>query len=232
MIPGRKQTYVGEFFEVLGQKVLGGELMRDDKGDIGLWKEETVVEVKSSSAQSSYGFRLCLDQIDGYEKQILDNFPFSRVWYMFFTYRNGTVRKPDGTRMTEMSRRQSVTGVHSFLSKRVLWGLLVDFELVLHWRRALPHSSMSILGHPGMKTVDLHFKRLHPMTNGGLRDELVKLDLDPDRYGQMHVEVQTTIRPNLLEKYKVETPVTLVLPHQELRFAKRVFEKRRGVRFC
>ena len=83
---GDKHTFVGQFFEEVSHHFLGGDLTRNDDGDICLWRTDTAVEVKSSSYQSSYGFRLGVEQIEHYER--ISVFPFTRSFYTLFAYRN------------------------------------------------------------------------------------------------------------------------------------------------
>jgi hypothetical protein len=81
-----KRTFVGRFAEEMLREIIGGELTRDEFGDLCIWDRERAVEIKSSSVPSSYGFRLSVEQINNGRR--VRNFPFQSVWYALFAYSN------------------------------------------------------------------------------------------------------------------------------------------------
>jgi hypothetical protein len=224
MVVGDKHTFVGNFFEELGHRVLGGTLERDEHGDICLWRRGATVEVKSSGDKSSYGFRLSINQIEQYEK--LRAFPFSKVWYMFFAYDNPSEKGDEGKRSSKLSAHVSREAVQLFLAKSVQWCLLADFSIVKGWRHTRPISSKSVMGHPGAQTVDLKCHHAHTLTNGGLASELRELGLAPDEYGRLSGMIRTSVSVAPFGNLKVKFPLTAVLPYEEISSVQRMMRRR------
>lgn len=222
---GTKQNIVGQYFEALAHDLLGGERACEGCGDIHLWDYETLVEVKSSGDQSSYGFRLRLSQIDEYEIIRKAGFPFRRVWYTFFAYSNGRLPTLDGSRRTMLSQYVESASVQRYLSRSILWGLVVDFEVVRRWQETLRHSSMSILGHPGMKTVDIYYKRIQRFLNGDARAAVAELGLDPGAYRSITRLVDGRAATNS-GTHESKFPLTVLLPREEMGIARAVLGPR------
>lgn len=222
---GSKQNIVGQFFEALALNLLGGERPNEGCGDVHIWGQETLVEVKSSGDPSSYGFRLMLSQIDEYQIILKAGFPFRRVWYSFFAYSNGRLPTLDGSRRTMLSQYTDSASVQEYLSRSVKWGLVVDFEVVRRWQETLRHSSMSILGHPGMKTVDIYHKRIQRFLNGDARAAITELGLDPSVYRSIARVVVGRVR-TATGTYKSSFPLTVLLPRDEMRTARAVLGPR------
>ena len=224
---GDKQTFVGQFFEEVGHRILGGDLSRDADGDICLWRTETTVEVKSSGDQSSYGFRLSLEQIESYERARI--FPFNRAWYMLFAYRNHSQRSGKGKRVTEFSKHVTPLSINNYLANTVSWCLVVDLSIISRWKETRPVSTKSIIGHLGTKTVDLKCRDIHSFANGELSLGLKSLDLDPTKFGTLSGTIQTRVQPDLFSEYLVKFPMTAILPSAEISSVQRML-KRRGFR--
>jgi len=221
---GDKHTFVGQFFENVAHRVFGGDLSRDESGDICLWQTETTVEVKASGIQSSYGFRLAVEQIEHYER--VSVFPFSRSWYALFAYRNRRLRGEDGKQHTELSYHTSPKDINRYLADAIEWGLLVDLSIVSGWKETKPRSTKSILGHPGAETIDLKCREAHAFMNGGLVDGLKTLDLNPTNYGVLHGRIKTSFQPDLFTEAFVSFPLTAILPSGELSRVQRMLYRR------
>ncbi len=226
MRPGQKTTYVGQFFEEVGHTIFGGELTRNADADICLFKSETVLEVKASGDKSSYGWRLSVNQIEHYER--ISSFPFSRAWYVLFAYRNRSVRNgKNGKRRTELSGHTTSVSVNRYLSTSEIWCVVVDISLISRWKEVLPRSEKSILGHLGTETVDLKCSKVHSFMNGGFVPGLVELKLDPANFVRFSGEIETCVKPDLFNQYKMRVPIAAVLPEsQSLSFQRML--KRRG----
>ncbi len=224
IVVGDKTTFVGQFFEAVGHHILGGDLSRNENGDICLWRTETAVEVKSSGVQSSYGFRLSVEQIEHYER--VSVFPFSRAWYMFFAYRNHSRKNGGGKRASELSLHTTPAAIRAYLADAIVWCLLVDLSIITRWRETRPHSTKSILGHLGAETVDLKCPYVHEFVNGGLADGLKGLNLDPASYGTLFGNVKATFQPDLFTEHLVHFPMTAVLPSSEIRSVQRMLSRR------
>ncbi len=226
-----KQNPVGNFFERATQRVVGGKLMRNHIGDIYLEEENTVIEVKATCLQSSYGFRLDTDQIDRYAAQT--RFPEDRrVWYALCAYDNPRVKNEWGKSVTGLSLHQSVPDIEGYLAARVRWIVLVDFALILKWRELLPHSTKSIQGHLGTETVNLHAKRIvYPFANGGLVGGLRGLGLVPQRFRAVHGKIKAVVHPDPVEKlafdkYSLLVPeFRAVVPGYDLPVVRRVLHR-------
>lgn len=222
---GSKNTYVGEFFEMVGHRLVGGELTRDDDGDICLADCSTTIDVKSTSNPSSYGFRLSVEQIRDYESRA--TFPFDRAWYMFFSYRNRKLRKTGeqhGT--TEMSPCIARDEIHAFLNEHIEWCLIADLSIVQGWRDTLPHSDKSVIGRPGLETVDVKPAVAYSLTNGGLKEGLEAINIDPSLFAAFSFGARVHLKPDLFSDYYSSFPVRVVVPSSEARFTKKVFTRR------
>jgi len=224
---GDKHTFVGNFFEHVGHRILGGELTRDQDGDICLWRTRTSVEVKSSGAHSSYGFRLSVEQIEHYEE--LSSFPFNRVWYVLFAYRNNRVRRQNGLRFSELSEHENPVSINRYLAGSALWCIILDLSIVSAWKRKFPHSTKSVIGHKGMKTVDIKPRVIHTFSNGGLTEGLKDLDFDPKKFVLLSGKVRTKIEPDLVSEHTIKFPITAILPVSEASSFQRML-LRRGFR--
>lgn len=223
--PGGKSNIVGNFFESVAHAMLGGELARNDDGDICLWRTSTTVEVKSSGTQSSYGFRLSLEQIEDYRRRL--SFPFNRAWYTFFAYENRSLKHGDGGRRTELSLCTNVEDINAFLVEKVRWCLLIDFSIVERLRDVLPTSERSILGHAGAQTVDIPCKRAYGFTNGALRQELENLTLQPAAFSTLYGRVKLRLSLDLFNTdFLVKFPFTAVLPNDSVRSAQHMLRRR------
>lgn len=217
---GDKHTFVGQFFEELGQKILGGELTRDDDGDICLRRKSTTVEVKASGFQSSYGFRLSLEQIGDREQACRMAFEYG--WYMLFAYKNRSIRQGKGRR-TELAPHVTSESVRRYLSASAMWCVAVDLSIVGRWRDTLPHSTKSIMGHLGVKTVDIKCRYLTVLASHP-RSGLEGLGLDAMSYGILSGVVETSGEDS------VQIPVTMILKSSQVLSVKRML-RRRGFHF-
>ena len=218
---GSKQTLVGALFEQVGHRILGGELSRDAYGDICLWRTDTMVEVKASGSQSSYGFRLDIRQIENYQQS-----GFS-AWYMFFAYENPRLRNGKGKRSTKLSKHLTPVSISRYLINNVSWCVLVDLSIVSRWNETRPHSMKSIMGHQGTPTVDVKCSNVHELANGGLASGLRNLGLDSAKFGSLTGVVETTLKADLLGEHVVKFPMTAILPTVEISSLQRML-KRRG----
>lgn len=212
MSVGQKHTYVGQFFEEVGQAILGGLLTRDERGDVFLPGSKTAVEVKGSTFQSPYGFRLSLDQVASYERIYRSGLTRNSL-YMLFAYRNrSVVNKEHGRRVSELSQHVRSEDVRAYLSSSVMWGSLVDLSIVIKWTQMLPRQTKSIMGHLGMATVDVGCSQLENVLNGNLYGHLRDLGLDPVDYRK--VTFSPTVSVEGIES-GIQFPMTaVVLPHQ------------------
>ncbi len=221
MAKGDKTTHVGRYFEALGHQILGGELSRNENGDICLWSLDTTVEVKSSGFQSSYGFRLDVNQIER------DRRLFGNAWYMMFAYHNPTSRGGDGLKHSALSRHSEPEGIQQFLADSALWCVVVDISIVKMWQKTIPHSTKSIMGHLGTKTVDIKCRDLVSFVNSKMTDELTRLGLEPEKfsklYGHLNPENLTGPRP------KGGIPFLAILPKARALSLQRSL-RRRGLR--
>ncbi|OHA93579.1 MAG: hypothetical protein A3H52_00695 [Candidatus Zambryskibacteria bacterium RIFCSPLOWO2_02_FULL_39_26] len=224
MAKGDKQTFVGQFFEEVGHRILGGNLSRNEDGDICLWRTKTSVEAKSSGAHSSYGFRLSVDQIEHYQK--ISCFPFDRVWYLLFAYRNRKIKGKSGKYATELSEHINPISINRYLAESALWCVLLDISIISRWKDSRSHSTKSVMGHPGERTVDLKCHEVYHFANGGLSSGLKELGLDPDGFGVLTGRITTVVEPDLLSYYKIKFPIIVVLPRQEISSVKRMFQRR------
>lgn len=224
-LKGQKHTFVGNFFEQVAHKMLGGDLVRNDDGDLNLWRSETTVEVKSSGHLSSYGFRLNVKQIEWYNS--IRHFPFSRAWYVFFSYRNSSRKMESGSRATELSVYNDPLSINKYLASSVQWCVIVDFSVILGWKNSLPHSTKSVMGHRGMETVDVKTGSVHHIANGGFVNGLKRLDLNPEKFNKISGEIQMSLRPDLFNEYDLRFPVTAILPSgDELRSIQSILKQR------
>ena len=222
---GEKQNIVGKHFENLGHWLLGGELVRNEDGDICLDDHDTTVEVKSSCYESSYGFRLKVEQIDEYKK--LSRFRFERAWYAFFAYRNRRLRRGEvGDPTTELARHTSPAEVERYLAETLQWCLIVDLSVVERWKELLPHSTKSVPGHPGMETVDVKCEDVYPLANGGLYQGLKGLKLPTVEFGVLSGTIDGTMEADLYREYRVKFPLTFVLPYQDMRWVQGMLRER------
>lgn len=225
MAIGDKHTFVGQFFENVGHHILGGELSRDESGDLCLWRQETSVEVKGSGSQSSYGFRLSVEQIRHYQR--IQFFPFSRVWYMFFAYTNKSKRnKQNGSKESQLSKHSDPWSINTYLAKSLEWCLLVDLSIVSKWEEKLPHSRKSVMGHRGMETVDLKPRYVYEFYNGGLETKLTDLELNPKYFGVIHGQIKTQVKIDLFNEHEIAVPLTAIIPSCEVTSLQRRLRRR------
>ncbi len=204
MLNGSKQTVVGNFFERVCQGILGGELSCNKDGDLCLWDLDTTVEVKSSGAQSSYGFRLDVEQIKSYEK--LTSFPFSSALYALFSYTNRSV-KFEGRRCTELSQHITGESVERYLAKNIERCVIVDLSIVQRWNAMLPKSHKSILGHLGTETVDIKCRSLDGFASDRPVDQLRSLDLEPKQFAFLSGDINIKLDGCL----QLSFPIAIVL---------------------
>jgi hypothetical protein len=223
-LKGQKHTFVGNFFEEVALRILGGDLTRNDDGDINIWRSETTVEVKSSGHLSSYGFRLCVEQIDWYNN--ISQFPFSRAWYVFFNYRNGSRKTEGGKRVSELSVHNDPLSVNKYLASSVIWCTILDLSIVNRWKELLPHSTKSVMGHPGKETVNLKPTSVHHIANGGFAHGLRELNLNPDDFNKVTGHIEMRLQPDLFSEYDMSFPVTAVLPKEESRSFQNILKHR------
>ncbi len=221
---GEKCTFVGNFVEQIIHAVIGGDITRDDDGDIVLWRNRTTIEVKASGQNSSYGFRLSVDQIKHY--QVISSFPFDRSRYVLVAYRNGYIHEA-GRRRTEFSTSVDRDSINLYLSRAILWAVVVDLSVVSAWVKTRKHSTKSIIGHRGMKTVDVKCSEVHALANGGFAKGLYACGLNPNKYGRLEGNFKVEIQPDLFNCYKLHFPLVAVLPQTELVSFQRMM-KRRG----
>jgi len=224
---GMKNFQVGQFFEDVGHALIGGELTRHEDGDIVLWDASATIEVKASGLQSSYGYRLDIDQIDRYGE--LSAFPFDRAWYMFFAYNNPSVRNEKGGRSSALSRHSDRVEVNRYLARAVSWFVLLDHSIVAQWRALRRVSTKSVMGHLGTKTVDVRCREVHSLANGGFATGLTELDLDPAQFAVMDSKVDIVVDTDLFEKYRMRFPITVVTPVKEIKHIKKALRVHSGI---
>lgn len=225
MATGDKQNMVGRFYEDVAHRLLGGEILRNEDGDIGLDEEGVTVEVKSTYLQSSYGFRLCVAQIADYGR--LKIFRYDRAWYTFFAYDNPKVKDVKRGKVTNALARYKRKGpVKDYLAERTRWGLILDHSIIQRLMETRKHSTKSVMGHPGKETIDLKAQRdIYPLTNGGLRKALESLGLNPDDFAVLECQVLTRVQPNMFEDYSLGFPVRVVVPQEEAKLAQKIFAR-------
>ena len=222
---GTKQTIVGHCYEAYGHRIVGGELSRNADGDICLWNIDTTVEVKASGYQSSYGFRWSLSQIRGYE-QLVSGFPFKHALYMQFAYRNVTrMNEETGKKESELSRHTTPSAVYAYLARATMWCLVFDLSIVSRLRDTSRVSTKSIMGHLGSETIDLKCRRAHDLANGGMREGLEALGLNPSDYGVLTSRVATRVSIGQA-RYRTNFPLVAVVPHERLEQLAEVLEDR------
>jgi hypothetical protein len=78
-----------------------------------------------------------------------------------------------------------------------------------------------------MRTVDLKCRDVHAFMNGGMKEGLQKLDLDPQNFGRLSGQVRTVVEADLLCHYPVQFEMTVLVPLSELVSVQKAF-KRRG----
>jgi hypothetical protein len=229
VVYGRKQTIVGDFFEKAIHSFIGGDLARNEEGDIVLREERTTIEVKSSGHQSWYGFRLEVDQID--RNRQLSFFPFDRALYFFVAYQNGR-KSQKGKRRTELSRCTTLKTIHPYLATKVQWCAVVDLSIIERWRKFKPHSTKSVVGHLGrLETVNIPCSEVAHLINGGFTEVLKSLKLQPKSYRVIRGNVSTVVKPNLLE-YPVQFPLTAVLRAKDYRAVQEILLNRPDIEIC
>lgn len=223
MVFGQRQVVVGHFFEQVAHTVFGGELCRNDDGDICIWKTGTTIEVKSSYLQSSYGIRCDLDQMEKYKRRL--PFPFSHAYYVFFGYDNP---RNKSTKSNTMAVHKTESAISKYLAKSVRWCLVFDYSIVRRWKEVIETSDRSILGHKGTLSVDLKWQELLVYANGGLGHKLRLLGLDPEDYTVLSGQTQIRKEFDLFGRKPVSFEIKVVLPRKDAsKFQKRM--KRRGV---
>lgn len=224
---GHKQTVVGSFYESLAHKIFGGELTRDENGDLCLWRSETSIEVKASGFNSAYGFRLSVEQIKKYER--LNGFPFNRVWYVLFAYKNRPRRTDEGKHSSELAIHTEKPDVERFLAEQTLWCVLVDLSIVTGWRETRKSSTKSVLGHLGSETIDLQCKVLAPLFDVSPVMGLMALNFEPHSLSTLSGKIEVPLQLDLFNTFTVRFPVVAILPRSE---ASRVQKslRRRGFR--
>ena len=224
----QKQNIVGDFFENVAHTLFGGELSRNDNGDLCLWKTGTSIEIKSSGFSSPYGFRLALSQLEKYER--IATFPFERVWYVLFAYENRRQTTKTGRRSSEMATYTERAGVQGFLAERIKWCVVVDISVVSHWKNELTHSDKSIPCHPGDKSIDIQCKNLDPLFNGnsyGVLKTMGSFGISEKIVLGGYLAFPVTV--DLLHTFPLKFPIKMVLPWNYAgRVQKRLY--RRGFR--
>lgn len=226
-----KQNPVGNFSERVLQRIVGGVLTRNEDGDICLESENATVEVKSCCLESSYGFRISTEQLRHYER-IGNGFPYDHMWYGLVAYKNPRLRDGQtGKKVTTLSRCDTVASIEKHVANSLSWCLLVDLSIIRRLSEVLPHSNKSVMGHPGMETVNLHAKKtVYPFANGGLAQSLVDLGLDPESFGVLTGRIKTTVEIGLYDKYPILIPeVRVVVLKEALSFVRRAL-RRQGFR--
>ncbi len=209
----RKKSIVGKFYEKASHRTLGGKLTRNEDGDLCLWDIDTTVEVKGSSYQSSQGFRLDREQIEGYEQ--LSLFPFSRALYLFWAYQNPSrATGQERRRSTALSAHKTPEAINEYLARNTLWCLVYDLRIVSRWRETLPISTKSNRGHQ-VDTVDLKCHAVHDLANGGFSEGLAKLDLNPDDFAVLTSSIKIGFTLDGA-RYRVACPLTAVLEKEKL----------------
>ncbi|HEY0221045.1 MAG TPA: hypothetical protein VGC58_02370 [Candidatus Paceibacterota bacterium] len=215
---------MGNFFEEVTRGVLGGQISRNDDGDVTLWRQSTTIEVKSSGIQSSYGFRLSIDQIKLYRSLL--GFPFDNALYTFFSYRNRSLREGDGKRHTELSHFNDPLSINSYLAESILWCVVVDFSVIRGWEKFLPHSTNSVMGHLGCETVNVKTASVHALANGGFKEGLESLSLNPDKFRKVSGVVYTRLRLDLFREYDLRFPITAILLKENSEVFQRMLRRR------
>ncbi len=221
-----KQIWVGQFFELLAHAMLGGELSRNDDGDVNDWRHSLSVEIKASGVQSSYGFRLDIEQMDRY-LSLCQGFPFDRGWYGFYAYNNPSVRVGRKS-STALSKHKTERAVREYLTANIAWFVVVDLAVVSQWRALRPIATGSIKSHKDTETINVKCREIERLANGGFHEELTRYNLDPQGFEALSGHVRLDLRPTLFERYDLNFPVTAILPKEETGIARKMF-KRRGL---
>ncbi len=223
---GDKHTFVGQYFETLAHSFLGGELTRDRSGDIFLPSSNTSVEVKGSTYQSSYGFRLSVDQIESYEQELASGFS-KRAWYMLFAYSNRSRMDPVlGRRTTELSKHTTPSGVDGYLASSVMWCVLLDLSIVSQWKKMMPHQNKSIMGHLGMRTVDVSCRTLESIVFHGLHQHIGSFGLNPDHFSKLVGEWGLRGPDGSTIPNSLRVPITAVVPSSDTKLLRSILVRR------
>lgn len=226
MSAGDKHTFVGQFFEELGHVSLGGILTRDNRGDIFLPDSNTLVEVKGSTYQSSYGFRLSVDQIENYENR-LSSGSCERVWYMLFAYRNRSqMDRSIGRRVTELSRHVTATSVSDYLTTSVMWSVIIDLSIVSKWKEMMPKQTKSIMGHLGMRTIDVRCRDLETIVTHGLHPYLSQLGLNPINFSKLVGEGSVRVPQVSPIGDSIQIPITAVVPSSDVKLLRKILVRK------
>jgi len=222
---GVKNYVVGQFFEIVAHKILGGEHTSNEDGDVCIYELETSVEVKSSGGESQYGWRVDVKQARRYVARS-GGFPFSHTWYLFVRYSNPRERDDEGKRRSKLAKHDTYTAVHRYLAKNVTDCFLVDLSIVSRWVDSHQHSTTSILGHLGTPTIDLLCSEVAHFANGGLQEELTKLDLDPNDYGVLVGDLSVRFRSREVGRHQMRLAMTAILPTEEVQNTQQWFKWR------
>ncbi len=226
MSAGDKHTFVGQYFETLAHSFLGGELTMDKRGDIFLPSPKISVEVKGSTYQSSYGFRLSVDQIESYEQE-LSSGSSKRAWYMLFAYRNKSRMDPVlGRRATELSKHTTSSGVGGYLASSVMWCVLLDLSIVSQWKKMMPQQTKSIMGHLGMRTVDISCRDLEMIVFHGLHQHLGNFGLNPDNFNKLVGEWGLRGHDGSPIPDSLLVPITAVVPSSDAKLLRKILVRR------
>jgi hypothetical protein len=204
VVSGYKPIIVGRFFEQVAHELFGGELCRNENGDICLFREGITLEVKSSCIESQYGFRLELDQIEHYKSLI--PFPFKCALYVLMSYDNPRISKS-----TQLAPHVMPEAINAYLAHYISSCVAVELPIVAKWKEVLPISTKSLLGHLGTKTVDIKCPEVVKYVNGGLAGQLGSIGLDPNDYGLLTGRAQLNVGFDPARKYRLAFPMHCIL---------------------
>ncbi len=226
MIPGYKNTFVGNFFERVMADMTGGNSRKDGSGDVFLKESRTSIEVKASGSQSAYDFRISPTQLEDYRQRICAGQSKS-VWYALFWYTNRALRNPEtGVRRTELSEYNDPKSINPFLAKRADWCLVVDITLIEAWHQMIPYSNKSLIGHLGRRTIDLKRRYLTDFLQNRTASGLKELGLDAEDYSFLSGGINRPISAEPFGTYQVNFPVYTVLQKVDAQKTRKRFSSR------
>jgi hypothetical protein len=145
---------------------------------------------------------------------------------MLFAYDNHLRRNGKKERKTDLSVHNTPVSIYHYLANAIQWCLLIDLSIISRWKETRPHSTKSIMGHLGTRTVNLKCREVHMFANGGLMAGLESLGFDPKRFATLTGVVKTTVQSDLFNEYPVQFPITAVLPLEEVLSAQRLLSRR------
>jgi hypothetical protein len=224
---GKKKIWVGQSFEHITKETTGGELRRNEDGDVCDPRYSLTSEVKARARQAG-DYPLDTAQVDRYSLSV-GGFPwekFKHGLYWFYAYNNPVKREGKKSR-TALSKHITEAAVREYVSNNILWCVVVDLSIVAHWRDAPGRVvTGSIQSHADTPTIDVKHRDIEHLANGGFHEELAKYELDPERFDVLSGKVNLDFRPTLFERYQLNFPITAVVLKEDVSTVRKMFAQR------